>query len=75
MSNSGGNTYWIADKEPYTFNNIINTVREVLKNEFNINSKNSVIKLPNILSTIAYQLDRIIQYTSFYNKRFMFCQK
>lgn len=68
MPKASGNTYWIADKDPYTFNEIIKTVREVFKNEFNIISKNSVIKLPNMLGFIAYHLDKAIQSTSYYNK-------
>ena len=28
MPKASGNTYWIADKDPYTFNEIIKTVRE-----------------------------------------------
>ena len=39
-----------------------------VKNEFNIISKNSVIKLPNMLGFIAYHLDKAIQSTSYYNK-------
>ena len=63
-----GNTYWIADKDPYTFNSIIKTVRKVLRNEFSISSKDRVIKLPNMLGFIAYHLDKAIQSTSYYNK-------
>tara|TARA_B100000579_G_scaffold437478_1_gene466992 strand:- start:2532 stop:3584 length:1053 start_codon:yes stop_codon:yes gene_type:complete len=65
---ANGNIYWIADKEPYSFNYIIKTIREVMQNEFNINCKDSEIRLPNLVSSVAYQLDKIIQSTGIYNK-------
>ena len=37
-------------------------------NEFNINCKKSQINLPNLLSSMAYQLDKLIQSIGLYNK-------
>jgi nucleoside-diphosphate-sugar epimerase len=67
--NANGNVYWIADKRPYSQMEIINTVRAVLREEFNIISSKKVIKLPNILSTIAYYLDHAIQNVGLYNSK------
>ena len=65
---ANGSIYWIADKLPYTFNEIISTIRKVLKNEFNIICKEKDIKLPSMISEIAYIADRIIQSVGYYNK-------
>ena len=68
LEKANGNTYWIADEKPYSFNDIIETIRNVMSTEFNINCKVSQIKLPNIVSSLAYQVDRIIQSFGLYNK-------
>ena len=66
---ANGNSYWIADKRPYSQLEIINTVRSVLLKEFSIESINKNIKLPGIFSDIAYITDMIIQKTGFYNSK------
>jgi nucleoside-diphosphate-sugar epimerase len=63
-----GETYWIADKTPYSFYDIIKTIREVMIEEFDIVCKNTEIKLPNLVSSFAYYLDSVIQGIGLYNK-------
>lgn len=65
---ASGNTYWIADKRPYSFNEIIATIRSVMYEEFNIKCIEKEISLPNVFSDVAYLLDRSLQYFGFYNK-------
>ena len=67
-SKAVGKTYWIADNEPYSFNYIIKTIRDVMRDEFSIICKNTEIKLPNIVSTFAFYLDSMIQSVGLYNK-------
>ncbi len=67
-SKASGETYWIADSEPYSFNYIIDTIRSVMDNEFNMNCKNSEIRLPSFVSSLAFHLDKIIQGVGLYNK-------
>tara|TARA_Y100000768_G_C23989421_1_gene691198 strand:+ start:3011 stop:4063 length:1053 start_codon:yes stop_codon:yes gene_type:complete len=64
-----GQIYWIADEKPYTMIEIIETVREVLTNEFNISCKPQKIKLPFIFGQIAQVFDYIIQFFGFYNQK------
>jgi len=64
-----GNAYWIADKRPYTQLEIIKTVRKVLSEQFSINSSDKYIRLPAILSDLAYLTDKIIQSTSLYHSK------
>jgi len=66
---ANGNSYWIADKKPYSQLEIINTVRSVLLKEFAIESVDKNMKLPNIFSDIAYIADMVIQKTGFYNSK------
>ena len=65
---ASGNTYWIADKRPYSFNEIIAIIRSVMYEEFNIRCIEKEISLPNVFSDVAYLLDRSLQYFGFYNK-------
>jgi len=66
---SNGNSYWIADRKPYSQIEIINTVRSVLLKEFSINSIDKNIKLPGIFSDFAYIADMIIQKIGLYNSK------
>ena len=68
LQKANGNTYWIADKTSYTFNEIIDTIRKVMKYEFGFLCKNKHIKIPWIFGEIAYILDKTIQSFGFYNK-------
>lgn len=64
-----GNSYWIADKRPYSQLEIINTVRKVLLENFNIESKNKNIRLPGFFSDIAFLSDSILQKIGLYNSK------
>ena len=65
---SNGNIYWISDATPYSFNEIILTIRKVLETEFNVKCYHNEIKMPNLISELAYVSDKIIQGIGFYNK-------
>ena len=66
---SNGKIYWIADENPYTFNQIIRTIKNVFENEFGIMCKNNMFRLPNLISGVAYYTDKIIQNMGYYNKK------
>ena len=65
---ANGQTYWIADKKPYTFNQIITTIRNVMSEEFGIKCVEKKIKLPYFTSELAYFADVIIQKLGLYNQ-------
>ena len=67
--NANGHTYWIADERPYTMNEIINTVEQLLENKFNCEVAHKRIKLPNLTSKVAYGVDWTIQKCGFYNTK------
>lgn len=61
--------YWIADSKPYSMNEIVETVREVMEKEFNIKCKKSSLKLPSITSDLAFIADNIFQKSGFYQQK------
>ena len=69
VDKASGQTYWIADERPYSMNEIIDTVKGLLKNEFGfIVSKNN-LRLPSITSKVAYIMDYSLQNLGFYNQK------
>ena len=48
--NAAGEIYWIADEKPYSMIEIVNTVKSVLKEDFEykINDKN--LHMPSVIS-------------------------
>jgi len=61
--------YWIADERPYSMNEILNTIEDVLITDFNIQCKGSRLKLPSFISDIAYILDALIQALGIYHQK------
>ncbi len=61
--------YWIADEEAYTMNQIIDTIEDVMRNDFSLNCSGRRIRLPGIFSEIAYSADLLIQSLGFYNQK------
>lgn len=56
-----GETYWIADRRPYTMNEIVDTVEQLLENEFSREVAHKRMRLPGFVSEIALAFDWIIQ--------------
>lgn len=66
---SSGNTYWIADERPYTWNEIINTIESLLNDEFDLPCKGGRMRLPKFVGTTARVADALIQRAGFYNQK------
>ena len=69
IKKSKGQIYWIADEKPYTMNEIIFTVSDVLENEYGFNCKINSLKLPFFVGEIFQLLDFLIQKTGLYNQK------
>ena len=67
---SNKKTYWIADEKPYTMNHIINTVEDLLLNEFNQKCNMKRLKLPFIVGEIAQLIDYSLQSFGIYHQKF-----
>lgn len=67
---SKGKTYWIADQEPYSLHEIIETVRTSLKDDFNLSISPRILRVPSFLSTLCEIADRGIQSVGRYSQPF-----
>ncbi len=65
-----GNTYWIADAEPYEMRTIIDTIESLLENDFGMEVAHKRMKLPSVVGDIAYYIDTAIQATGLYHQKF-----
>ncbi len=64
-----GQTYWIADRRPYTMNEIVDTIERLLETEFGVQCAHKRIRLPGFVSNLAYTADAILQAFGFYNQK------
>lgn len=64
-----GRTYWIADEEPYTMNQIVDTVERLLEKDFGFVVAKKRMRLPGIASSVAYGVDGILQGLGLYHQK------
>lgn len=61
--------FWLADKRPYTMLEIINGIKEVMRNDFGIKVSPKQLMLPSFISDVARMSDGMIQFFGFYNQK------
>jgi nucleoside-diphosphate-sugar epimerase len=66
---ASGSAYWIADERPYTMNEIVGTVEDLLEEEFKTPCARTRVRLPNLASEVALVADTVIQGAGFYNSK------
>lgn len=66
---ANGETYWIADDQPYTMNEVVETIEGLLETEFNQECTHIRIALPNLVSELALIADRAYQALGGYNSK------
>jgi nucleoside-diphosphate-sugar epimerase len=64
-----GQIYWIADQEPYAMKEIISTIELVLERDFQIPIARKHVQMPNVISELAYGMDKCIQSCGLYNQK------
>jgi nucleoside-diphosphate-sugar epimerase len=64
-----GSAYWIADERPYTMNEIVDTVEDLLEKQFDVRCAHKRMRLPDAASEIALIADRTIQGAGLYNSK------
>jgi nucleoside-diphosphate-sugar epimerase len=69
VEHANGQTYWIADKRPYSMNEIIDVVEGLLEREFNMRVAHKRVRLPNVVSTGATYADHLLQGLGIYNQK------
>lgn len=66
---ANGQAYWIADREAYTANEIVDTVERLMEDEFGLPVAHKRLRLPFLASEIAMWMDWMIQRAGFYNQK------
>lgn len=66
---ANGQTYWIADQRPYSMNEIIDTVEQLLENEFKQKCAHKRMRLPGFASEIAFIADASLQNLGIYHQK------
>lgn len=62
-------TYWIADEEPYTMNQVMDTVERLLASEFNTPCAHRRLRLPSLAADIAQMMDATVQSLGGYHQK------
>tara|TARA_B100001173_G_C16030147_1_gene566295 strand:- start:5603 stop:6637 length:1035 start_codon:yes stop_codon:yes gene_type:complete len=60
--------FWIADEKAYSFRYILETIREIMIQEYKINVPKNKLRLPHFFGEIAYFFDLLIQKIGLYNQ-------
>ena len=61
--------YWIADKHPYSMNEIAATVERLLSEEFHLPCSLRRLRLPGLMSEVAGWADAMIQGVGYYHQK------
>lgn len=66
--NAAGEIFWLADETAYTMNEIVETVRQVLHEDFGMTVKPNKVYLPSIVAKVATMIDATLQYAGIYHQ-------
>jgi len=66
---AAGQVYWIADRRPYSMNEILDTIERLLEKEFGHACKHKRLKLPGIASGVAWLADKTLQSLGLYHQK------
>ncbi len=69
VERAAGQTYWIADRRPYSMNEIIDTVEKLLEQEFKLPVAHKRMRLPNVASEVGFLADTLLQSLGMYNQK------
>jgi nucleoside-diphosphate-sugar epimerase len=64
-----GQTYWIADRRPYSMNEIIQTIEDVMEQDFGLKPARKRIRLPSLASEVAWLADKSLQGLGLYQQK------
>jgi nucleoside-diphosphate-sugar epimerase len=56
-----GELYWIADERPYTVNEIVDTVEQLLEGEFGLRCRHRRLRVPALVGDLAWLADAAVQ--------------
>lgn len=64
-----GGMYWIADRRPYTMNEIVDTIERVMERDFGIAVRRGRLRLPGLFSQGAWLADKTLQGLGLYAQK------
>ena len=67
--NAPGQTYWIADQRPYSMNQIVDTIENLLEHEFKLSVAHKRLRLPGFASQLAQASDFLLQAAGLYHQK------
>lgn len=62
--------FWIADIKPYSMNEVIDTIEDLLAHDFGMTVAKKRLRLPSVVSDIAYLVDSSLQAMGLYHQKF-----
>jgi nucleoside-diphosphate-sugar epimerase len=69
VAGAAGQVYWIADQRPYSMNEIITTIEEVMERDFGVTPARKRVRLPGAASEVAWVVDRGLQALGLYQQK------
>ena len=66
---ANGEIYWIADRRPYSMNEVIDTVERLLEKEFGQKCVHKRMRLPGLASELAFVVDWAFQSVGVYHPK------
>jgi nucleoside-diphosphate-sugar epimerase len=69
VGRAAGQVYWIADRRPYSMNEIVDTVERLLETEFGRTCEHKRLCLPGFASSVAYLADFGLQTLGLYHQK------
>ena len=64
-----GQVYWIADRRPYSMNEVMDTIERSLETEFGQKCAHKRLRLPGLASEVAYLVDSALQAFGVYHQK------
>jgi len=69
VPSAAGQTFWIADRRPYSMNEIVDTVERLLESEFGQTCAHKRLRLPSVASVVASFADATLQTIGLYHQK------
>lgn len=66
---AAGQAYWIADRRPYTMNEIVDTIERVMERDFGMTVAHRRVRVPGLLSELAWAADATLQAAGLYHQK------
>ena len=69
VESARGRIYWIADRRPYTMNEVVTTIENVMEEHFGVTPARKRVRLPSVASEIAWVADKALQGLGLYAQK------